>query len=114
MNVVISFGAGKTVSGRPRLLFYHITIFFSFAPSLNGNIADVIQPNLKFNSTKEDCEFLNEGLIMLMCKDWAWKYKCLSLELIMLRDARSFNNDLAFHGVSKDWAWKFKKMRNQT
>ena len=70
---------------------------------------DVIHTNPPFNSTKEYCEFLNEGLIMLMYKDWAWKYKCLSLELTMLGDARSFNDDHAFHGVPKDWAWKFKR-----
>ena len=38
----------------------------------------MIQPSLKFNSTKEN-----------------W-------------DARSFNDDHAFHGFLKDWAWKFE------
>ena len=36
-----------------------------------GIVNYMIQPNLKFNSTKENSEFLNKGLIMLMCKDWA-------------------------------------------
>ena len=43
----------------------------------------MIQPSLKFNSTKAN-----------------W-------------DARSFNDDHAFHGFRKDWAWKFEGKVNE-
>ena len=46
---------------------------------------DVIQPNPNLNSTKEYCEFINEDPIMLMLKDWAWKFEGKANEMLVPR-----------------------------
>ena len=69
----------------------------------------MIWPSINFNPTGGECELLNECLNTLRFKDRAWKFKKKVYELFMLEDARSINDDHAFHGVPKDWAWKFKE-----
>ena len=69
---------------------------------------DVIRPSSDFYSTMVVCGIPNDDPHMMTHKDRAWKFKRDSIEFHMF-DARSLNDNHAFHEVHKDWASKFKE-----
>ena len=63
----------------------------------------MIQTSPPFNSTKEPSGLINEDLIILMLKDWAWKFKGKVNEVLVLRAIKQW-------GFLKGYVMKYCKL----